>query len=60
MTKPLYQKPTLSPLERVQFDNMRADLAAEKARNERLENALLELAQIIAQHDNGIVELAED
>ena len=60
MAQSLYHPPTLSPLERVQFDTMRADLEAEKARNERLENALLELAELIAAHDDGIVELAEE
>lgn len=59
MAQSLYHPPTLTPLERVQFDNMYADLVKEKARNERLENAVLELAEIIANHDNGIVELAE-
>jgi len=54
-----YRKRGLSPRERIEMDNMRADLARERQHNAELETALVELADLYAQQDDAIVELAE-
>ena len=54
----IYRGRTLSPRERVELDNLRADLAAERIRNSECEAALVELADIVTafeekENDNG-------
>ena len=54
-----YQHKMLAPRERVDFDNLKADMAAEKEHSSELEEALIELAELFAEQDDALVELAE-
>ncbi len=48
----------MSPKERAEMENLKAQLKIEKQRNDDYEVALVELAELAADQDDAIVELA--
>lgn len=49
----------MHPKDRVDIENLIAQLVAERQRSDELENALVELAELYAAQDDALVELAE-